>query len=85
MGDEAYPSVELKAAALFHSLVCNHALVDGNKRLAAILSLVFLEINDASYDLTNDELFELTMAVASGRMRDVSEIAEGLHVVQREH
>ena len=85
MGQDAYPGVAFKAAALMHSLCLNHALVDGNKRLAAILALVFLEINDASYDLTNDELFELTMAVASGRMRDVSEIADGLRVVRREH
>jgi prophage maintenance system killer protein len=32
-GEDAYPSLVEKAAALMHSIVCNHALVDGNKRL----------------------------------------------------
>jgi death-on-curing protein len=84
MGRDAYPGVALKAAALLHSLCLNHALVDGNKRLAAILALVFLEINGAAYELSNDELFELTMAVASGALRDVDVIADGLHVVTTE-
>ena len=80
MGPDAYPGHALKAAALMHSVCLNHALVDGNKRLAAILTLVFLEINGASYDVSNDELFDLTMAVASGSMRDVADIAAGLRV-----
>ena len=80
MGPDAYPGRALKAAALMHSVCLNHALVDGNKRLAAILTLVFLEINGASYDVSNDELFDLTMAVASGSMRDVADIAAGLRV-----
>lgn len=78
MGRDAYPDVATKAGALMHSVCLNHALLDGNKRLAAILALVFLEINNASSALTNDGLFELVMAVASGTMRDVAEIAERL-------
>ncbi len=80
MGADAYPDIELKAAALLHSVCLNHALMDGNKRLAAILALVFLEINGATSDLSNDGLFDLTMAVASGSMRDVADIAAGLRV-----
>lgn len=83
MGADAYPSLALKAAALMHSLVCNHALSDGNKRLGAIVTLVFLELNGARYDLTNDELFDLTMAVASGELRDVDKIAPRLNVAAR--
>jgi len=83
MGPDAYPSLALKAAALMHSVCLNRALVNGNKRLAAILALVFLEVNDASYGLSNDDLFELTMAVASGDLRDVEQVAAGLHVVTR--
>lgn len=75
MGDEAYPSIELKAAALFHSLVCNHALVDGNKRLGWHAMVVFLALNGCEPDVTQDEAFELTMAVASGELRDVNAIA----------
>lgn len=81
MGTDAYPSVDLKAAALLHSVCLNHALVDGNKRLAALLALIFLDINGVETTLTNDELFDLTMAVASGELRDVDKIAPRLRVV----
>lgn len=82
MGHPAYPSTAQKAAALLHSVCLNHALVDGNKRLAAILALVFLDINGASFEMTNDQLFDLVIDVASGRLRDVDAIAERLHVVE---
>ena len=81
MGADAYPSTELKAAALLHSVCLNHALMDGNKRLAALLALIFLDINGAETTLTNDQLFDLTMAVASGELRDVDKIAPLLRVV----
>lgn len=80
MGRDAYPGIELKAAALLHSVCLNHALVDGNKRLSAIAALVFLELNGLAADLTNDELFQLLMDVASGAERDVSQIAARLNV-----
>lgn len=80
MGRDAYPGIELKAAALLHSVCLNHALVDGNKRLSAIAALVFLELNGLAADLTNDELFQLVMDVASGAERDVSQIAARLNV-----
>ena len=83
MGDEAYPRIELKAAALFHSLVCNHALVDGNKRLGWHATVVFLALNGDEPDLTQDEAFEFTMAVASGSLRDVEAIAPRFDVVER--
>jgi death-on-curing protein len=83
MGADAYPSIELKAAALLHSVCLNHALVDGNKRLAALLALIFLDINGAETTITNDQLFDLTMAVASGALRDVEKIAPRLQVVTR--
>jgi death on curing protein len=83
MGADAYPGIELKAAALMHSACLNHALLDGNKRLAAVLALVLLDINGARSDISNDELFKLTMAVASGELRDVEAIAPRLKVVER--
>ena len=64
-----------------HSMCLNHALVDGNKMLAAVLALVSLDINGAQSGMTNDELFELTMAVASGELRDAEEVAPRLKVV----
>jgi len=85
MGADAYPRIDLKAAALFHSLVCNHALVDGNKRLGWHATVVFLALNGHEPDLSQDDAFELTMAVASGALRDVAEIGAGLHVVPSPH
>lgn len=81
MGADAYPSIDLKAAALFHSLVCNHALADGNKRIGWHATVVFLGLNGHRPDLTQDEAFDLTVAVASGELRDVGEIAPRLRVV----
>lgn len=78
MGQDAYPTIEAKAAALLHSICLNHALVDGNKRLAALATMVFLDINGKEPTLTNADLFDLTMAVASGDLRDVDDIAARL-------
>ncbi len=82
-GRDAYATTELKAAALMHSVGANRALSDGNKRLSAILALVFLELNGMRSTLGNDELFELTMSIASGELSDVSAIAEGLRATLR--
>ncbi len=65
-GREAYPTLAGKAAAMMHSLACNHALVDGNKRLALLATVVFLRINGYQLDLTDDEAFDLTLSVAAG-------------------
>lgn len=74
-GHEAYPSLTGKAAALMHSLAKNHPLVDGNKRLAWLAALVFLDINGVQVTLTHDEGFDFVMAVASGELDDVADIA----------
>jgi len=84
MGQDAYPSLELKAAALMHSIVCNHALFDGNKRLGWIACVVFVGFNDARVAITQDEAFDLTMAVASGELRDLPKIAAPLRTKPRE-
>lgn len=76
-GEEAYPTVELKAAALLHSLVRNHPLVDGNKRLAWLATVVFLDLNGVAVTLTDDEAFDLVMAAADGDL-DLPEIADRL-------
>lgn len=77
---EAYPTVELKAAALLHSVVCDHALVDGNKRLGVIALLAFLDLNDREPDLTEDQFYDLVMDIAAGRERDVQVIARRLGI-----
>jgi len=77
LGDEAYPTLELKAAALLHSLVRNHALADGNERLAWLATVVFLDLTGNTVDLDDDAAFELVMAAAEGHL-DVEEIARRL-------
>lgn len=68
LGHKAYPTLAGKASALMHSLAGNHALVDGNKRLAWLATTVFLWINGYLVDMTDDEAFDLTMAVAAGQL-----------------
>ena len=77
-GHDAYPDVWQKAAALLQSVVNNHALVDGNKRLGWVATAVFLEINGASVaHAANDDVYELVMTVATGDV-DLAEIAQWL-------
>jgi death-on-curing protein len=64
-GEDAYLTVTLKAAALLHSLANNHALVDGNKRLAWLATVVFLDINGSAPGLDDDEAFDLVWEIAS--------------------
>ena len=79
-GQEAYPRLAGKAAALMHSLACNHALVDGNKRLALLATTVFLHINGYRLDLGDGEAFDLTMSVAAGQL-DAASIGKRLRLV----
>lgn len=68
-GDDAYPTIWLKAAALLQSVVANHALVDGNKRLGWLSVAVFLEINDHSVaTASNDAVYTLVMEVAQAEL-----------------
>jgi len=73
-GEDAYPTLTLKAAALLHSICPNHALVDGNKRLAWLAATVFLDLNSVVVTLSDDDAFELVMRVAEGSA-DVEAIA----------
>lgn len=74
-GDDAYPTFTDKAAALLHSLVRNHALVDGNKRLAWSATRVFCLMNGHDLTYTVDEAEELILSAASGQL-DVPDIAD---------
>jgi death-on-curing protein len=77
-GSDAYPELHTKAAALLHSVASNHGLVDGNKRLALAATIAFLGINGWRLTLTNDEAYELVVAVASGELDDLRAIADSL-------
>jgi death-on-curing protein len=74
-GKDAYPDPHAKAAALMHSLARNHALVDGNKRLALGALVAFYGVNGRRLTLTNDAAYELIMQVAAGELDSVDEIA----------
>jgi death-on-curing protein len=78
-GQEAYPELWQKAAALLHSICMNHALIDGNKRLAWAAARVFLAHNEvplAEIDVDAAEAF--VMAVASGTLAEVPDVARRL-------
>lgn len=77
-GEDAYPSLDGKAAALLHSLVTNHALVDGNKRLGLVAVLLFYGMNGYELTATEDERVDFIVAIADGRLSEVEEIAERL-------
>ncbi|CAM8659067.1 Doc Prophage maintenance system killer protein [Acidimicrobiia bacterium] len=77
-GVEAYETIWTKAAALLQSIVNNHALIDGNKRLGWLATAVFLELNDMPISqASNDDVYEFVLSVASGSP-DVEEIAKRL-------
>ena len=77
-GVEAYETIWTKAAALLQSIVNNHALIDGNKRLGWLATAVFLELNDMPISqASNDDVYEFVLSVASGSP-EVDEIAEQL-------
>jgi death-on-curing protein len=77
-GQDAYSDLHLKAAALLHSLARNHALVDGNKRLAWTACRTFLAINAHWISAPEDERFDFVIGVATGAMTGLDEIAERL-------
>lgn len=76
-GDEAYPSLHEKAAVLLESLARNHALVDGNKRIAWLATVVFYSLDDETLDAPDDEAYELVIAVSTGSI-DYREAARAL-------
>lgn len=77
-GEDAYPDLWTKAAALLQSVVLNHALVDGNKRLGWLATAVFLEINGIEISSAdNGAVYELVMEVAAAQP-SVDEIAQRL-------
>jgi death on curing protein len=77
-GTDAYRDLDSKAAALLHSLARNHALVDGNKRLALAAVIAFYGVNGRRLTLTNDEVYDFIIDVATGHLDSVEEISRRL-------
>ena len=74
-GEDAYPTLHEKTAALLDSLVNNHALVDGNKRLGWVATRLFYGLNGYTVVGSEDEKFGLVIAVATGELDTVGKIA----------
>jgi death-on-curing protein len=77
-GEDAYPDLHAKAAALLHSIVTGHALMDGNKRLGWVSVRLFYRLNDKDLRAPIDDAFDLVASIADGSLRDVPDIAARL-------
>ncbi|CAN5373348.1 type II toxin-antitoxin system death-on-curing family toxin [soil metagenome] len=74
-GADAYPDLHTKAAALVHSLAKNHALVDGNKRLALAGLIAFYGVNGLRITMTNDQAYDFIISLVVGELDEVLDIA----------
>ena len=74
-GKDAYPDLDAKAAALLHSIARNHALIDGNKRLALASVIAFYGLNGRRLTLTHDQAYDLVLSGAAGHLDTVDAIA----------
>jgi death-on-curing protein len=77
-GQDAYPDPHEKAAALMHSVLRNHPLIDGNKRLAWVSARVFLALNGFDFRPDDDLATEFVLAAAAGESDDVATVAATL-------
>ncbi len=75
-GADAYPTLEEKSAALLHLLGRYRALVDDHKRLALAATIALFGIDGRRLVLTNEEAYDLVIAVATAKLDDVGGIAE---------
>ena len=66
-GNELYPDIYHKAAALLESLVNNHPFVDGNKRTGITAAAMFLKINDLTLTASNQQVESFVLSVAAGK------------------
>ena len=65
-GTDAYPGIDEKAAVLLESLLRNHPLIDGNKRIGWLATVVFYGLNDIALEAPDDDAYDLVVAIASG-------------------
>jgi death-on-curing protein len=81
-GVDAYPTIAIKAAALLHSLAGNHPLIDGNKGLAWLATVVFLDLNGLEPKVSDNEAVDVVWEVASGES-DLTFISTRLRIEPR--
>ena len=83
-GQGAYPDIWTKAAALLQSIVSNHALVDGNKRLGWLATAVFLHLDGVPVERArNDDIYDLVIRVASGETNIVTIAAHLRQIIEQ--
>lgn len=84
-GEELYPDIFSKAAAVIRSVIADHPFVDGNKRTAILAGLALLELNNYHFDATLGELEDFAVRIATDRL-SIAEIADWLcaHVNEKE-
>jgi len=78
-GEDAYPDLPTKAAAMMHSLIKNQPLIDGNKRTGWLLFVTFIATNGYQHDMTSDEAFDLTIGLAT----DVLTVEAGAKIISK--
>jgi death-on-curing protein len=83
-GQDAYPEFELKTAAMMHSIIKNHPMIDGNKRTAWQLSVTFMFLNGYEHDFAEDAAFDLVLGIATDKY-DIQQAALIIrkHLVKR--
>lgn len=84
-GEEFYPTLAEKASALLQGIVIAHAFVDGNKRAGVLAMLAFLRMNGVDHVPDQDALYDFVIAVTTGELREVAEIAAALRVLFAPH
>ena len=67
-GEDAYLTFAEKTAAILHSIARNHALIDGNKRLAWSAARLFCLMNDLDINMKQDKAYEMVVGVAAGQI-----------------
>lgn len=79
-GEEVFPTLAAKGAALFHALICNHCFFNGNKRTAVISLDLFLVMNGTVFTMSSDEVYDMAKmtAKANEEKRSLADVMESL-------
>ncbi len=84
-GEEFYPTLAEKAAALLQGIVIAHPFMDGNKRIGFAAMMSFLRSNGMTADADMDVLYDFVIAVTTGDLREVEDIAARLRELFAPH
>lgn len=69
-GEDLYPGINEKIAAIAHSLISNHGFIDGNKRIGVAVMVILLRMNNINVSYTQKELIDLGLKAAQGIMKE---------------